>query len=107
MFANRDAIEWVRRALELSDDVALRLELIMLAETLYGRLGERAAQRAAIARLVSLATELRDHAALVHALGVRVELERACGDGDAERDAQRALAQAVSPATVRKTSERT
>ena len=107
VFANREAIEWARRALELSDDVGLRLELISLAETLYGRLGDRGAQRAAITRLVSLATELRDHAALLHALTLRVELERACGDADAERDARRALAaEAVSPPGVPKTSDR-
>lgn len=91
VFANHEAVGHVRRGLELSDDPALRLTLLQLAETLYGRLGERVPQRATIARLVALATALRDTDALADALHRRVELERACGDRDAEQEALTAL----------------
>jgi DNA-binding SARP family transcriptional activator len=94
VFANHEALEFARRGLELADDARGRVELLSLCEMLYGRVGEREEQRAAAVRLAGLAAALGDPELFWDALRRRVELERACGDAEAEREALAAFAAA-------------
>ncbi len=87
VFANQEALTYATRALELGDDPEVRIAMLRLCEELYGRRGERDAQRSTAIRLASLARRLDDADMLIDALRRRIEIERVCGDSDAECDA--------------------
>ncbi len=86
VFADRDALEHLSRALELSHEPRKRFELGLQREELYSRLGERDKQKDELDVLRALTQELNEDDAHCTVLERRLLYHRALGERDLERE---------------------
>ena len=86
-----EALAHLTRGLELAVDARLRFDLLALTETIYGRHGQRAEQRAALALLDDAARALGDDELICDVLRRQFRLARALGERPAEAELIAAL----------------
>ncbi len=97
VFADRDALEHLTRALELSHEPRKRFELGLQREEIYSRLGERDKQKDELDALLGLAKELNDVERYCVTLERRLLYHRALGERELERQAIELLATNAMP----------
>lgn len=97
LYADDEALAHLARALELTTQPHLQLQLLGLRETIWARRGEREAQYDDLVRLRQLAQHIGDEDLICDALRREIRYQRALGDRQAEAKLIESLHARVAP----------